>query len=641
MVALLLLAIAGGLLLLRAAYADRVYPAVHVADQPLAGMTLDEARAALDRRAREIEASRVTFSYEDRRWTESLGNLGVDVDPAPALAAAFGVGREEDAWGRLRTTAGLVREDERIPLKLSLDRPALERWFDTIDQELGRPPQEAALAIDGTSVTVVPEADGVVVDRARAAGDIVANLRGLHALEEALPTIAKPATVRAADLTEARDRLAGALGQSVQVTFGEAYWTLAPADLARFVTQTVDPAKRGAAAFSVGLDHAKLTAWLDERLAGEINREPEDAIVGWNGERLVSIEESVDGAELEPERLAEEVEASFFGDHAPVPAPVTITKPTIDSGNLDELGVVTLLGTGNSNYSGSTDGRATNVEVGAARMNGTLVPPGGVFSFNGAIGAITEEAGFVEAQVISGERIGKDIGGGICQVSTTVFRAAYLAGFPMVEWWPHTYQIPFYEYDGWPPGLDASILQEGDDPANWGDFRFRNPSDGWLLVESWSNGAQVIVNIYGPDLGWQVTSDGPHYGQRLQVEPDLEIVDPELEPGTIDHTEAPLEGLEVSHFRTVYDRDGTVLEEQNFYTKYFPRGNVWRVSPDMKGQSPADPDRPLPKPSPPPVDEAAMDAAAEGEAPVAPAEEASYEEPVYEEPDYEEPDESW
>ena len=610
-VALVLLVVAGGLLLLRSAHAGRVYPAIYVADEALGGLTHDEARAVLRQRAEAVEKSSVAFNYGDQQWRTSWRDVGVTVEADDSLAAAYAVGREEDALTRLRSTFGLVRADERIPLAIRLDHEVLGRWFDTIDRDLGMPPREAALAIAGTSVTIVPEADGTVVDRDRATSELIAALRGLRPVEGPLPTVAKPAVVRAGDLNAARERLAQALSQSVQVTLGGAYWTLPPGELGRFVSQRVDPTKRGAEAFSLSLDRSGLAAWLEERLAPQINREPEDAVVGWNGERVVSVEESVDGVVLKPEPLAELVEQSFFGDHKPAPAPVTVTKPMIDSGNLDGLGVVTLLGTGTSNYSGSSDGRATNVEVGAQLLNGTLVPPRGEFSFNGAIGVINEENGFVEAQVIDGERIGKDIGGGICQVSTTVFRAAFLAGMPITEWWPHRYRIPFYEYDGWPPGLDASILQPSEDPSTWGDFRFENPSDHWLLIESWTNGVQVVVNIYGADLGYRVETDGPRYGAKYQILPDEEVVDPELEPGTISWTELAEEGQEVGHYRWVYDRNGNLLWERNFYTKYYPRGNVWRVSPDMAGDSPADPDRPLP----PVVDPAVEDTPAFQEAP--------------------------
>jgi len=597
--ALALLAVAAALFVLRAAHNDRVFPAIHVADLAIGGMSREAAAGAVQNRASTVEATSVVFTFGDREWRAPLGELGVRVDDAAALATAYRLGREPTASERLRTVGGLIQADQWIALPVRVDPVGFERWFNIIDRELGEPPRDAALAIAGASVTVVPEVDGTIVDRALATERIIAGLDRLEAHTGPLPTIIQPAAVRAGDLEPLRADTAAALAQPVQVTYGAGRWTLPGSELGRFVAPRVDPAKSGPAAVSVGLDRPALATSLNERLAPEINQEARDAIVGWGGEGLVSLEWSVDGVALQADQLAVLVEQSLFGDHVPVQAPVTITPPTIDSNNLGDLGVVTLLGTGTSNYSGSADGRATNVQVGADRMNGTLVPPGGEYSFNHSVGVINEENGFVEAQVIDGEQIGQDIGGGICQVSTTVFRAAYLAGLPIGEWWPHRFRIGFYEYDGWAPGLDASILQPTEDPSTWADFTFANPSDSWLLVESWADGVNVVVNIYGADLGYSVESDGPTYGEKFQMLADKEVVDPELEPGTIKVSQVAKEGEEVSHSRRVYARDGSLLREASFYTKYYSSGNVWEVSPDMEGDSPADPDRPLPPVSEP------------------------------------------
>jgi vancomycin resistance protein YoaR len=347
----------------------------------------------------------------------------------------------------------------------------------------------------------------------------------------------------------------------------------------------------------LSLDRDQLATWLEEKLGPEIETEPVDAEVGWDGDKIVAVEPSVDGERLDAPKLAVEVEGHFFVDEGTIEAPVQHIEPMIDGANLDKLGITTLLGSGQSNYSGSSDGRSTNVAVGASLLNGTLIPPWGEYSFNGSIGSIDEDEGFVEAQVIDGEKIGKDIGGGICQVSTTVFRAAYLAGLPITEWWPHRFRIPFYEYDGWPPGLDASILQPSDDPATWADFKFENPSDHWMLVESWTDGVNVIVNIYGADLGYKVESTGPTWGAKTQILPPQEVVDSELDPGTVQQVQVAEIGEELSHYRVVRDRNGDVLWERIFYTKYYSRGDMWKVSPDMKGQAPIDPDfKPAPLP---------------------------------------------
>ena len=274
---------------------------------------------------------------------------------------------------------------------------------------------------------------------------------------------------------------------------------------------------------------------------------------------------------------------------------MAITKPAIDSNNLDALGIVTLLGSGNSNYSGSSGGRATNVEVGARLLNGTLVPPGGEFSFNHAIGYITEENGYVEAQVIDGERIGKDIGGGICQVSTTVFRAAYYAGLPIdrvvAAPLPHRL-LRVRRLAAGARRLDPATDRR---PGDLGRLQVREPD---RLAGCWSSRGPTASTSSStstaPTSASRSRRTGRATARSSRSLPDREIVDPELEPGTIVQTELAEEGVEVGHYREVYDRDGNLLWERNFYTKYYPRGNVWKVSPDMKGKSPADPDRELP-----------------------------------------------
>jgi vancomycin resistance protein YoaR len=596
--ALVSLVLAASLLTVRATHAGRIFPALLVADIPIGGMPFDTATAALAQRAEAIESSPITFTYGERTWTSTLREVGVAVDEKTAIDDAVGFGREDSALRRLRSAMALVGSGEQIALPVTLDYQRLDRWFDVIDADLGTPPRDASLQIQGTDVVVAPESDGEVVNRERARLEIESRLQNLAPIEAELPVTSRIAAVRAVDLAPARDLLQHAMSHSVQVTNGSGIWTLPPTELSQFLQQDVGRGPGGSPTFKLSLDRESLASWLDERLGAEIETEPVDAVVGWNGERVISVEPSVDGTKLDASKLAEYVEGRFFGDGGAIEAPVNYIKPNIDSGNLDALGITSFLGSGQSNYSGSSDGRAINVEVGASLLNGTLIPPWGEFSLNGSIGSITEDKGFVEAQVIAGEAIGKDIGGGICQVSTTVFRAAYLAGLPITEWWPHRFRIGFYEYDGWKPGLDASILQPTDDPATWADFKFENPSDSWMLVESWTDGVNVVVNIYGADLGYDVETTGPTWGDKTQMLRPTEVVDDELDPGTVTLSQAAGIGEELSHYRVVRDRDGNVLWERSFYTKYFPRGDVWKVSPDMKGQAPIDPTAKFP-PLPP------------------------------------------
>ncbi|MFN8676727.1 MAG: VanW family protein [Thermomicrobiales bacterium] len=593
-------ALAGAVVLLsvRSTHADRIYPNVTVADVALGGLPMNEAATALEARGDAIESSAVTFTYGGKSWSTTLRDIGVEINEAAALDAAEAIGREDSAGDRIRSTFRTTRNGSFVSLPMTFDNAKLDRWLDQIDRELGVPPRNAELKIDGGAVSIVPEVDGAVVDRAAVLATVTQNLQLLGGTTAELPVTTKVATVRATDLEPVKATLTSALSHPVQVTFEKSVWTLPAAEIAQFVDQSVTTNQLGGTSVTIGLNHDELAAWLEERFGDEIQRDPVDAEVGWNGEKLVSVEESVDGVSLDAPKLATAVEQAFFGSGGTVIAPVDTTSPEIDSKNLNALGITTLLGSGQSNYSGSSDGRATNVAVGASLLNGTLIPPHGVFSFNDSIGLIDEDKGFVEAQVIDGEKIGKDIGGGICQVSTTVFRAAFLAGMPITEWWPHRFRIGFYELDGWEPGLDASILQPTDDPATWADFKFENPSDAWMLVESWTDGVNVWVNLYGADLGYDVEVTGPSWGDKSQMLPPQEVVDDEAAPGTVTLSQAAGIGEELNQYRVVKDRDGNLLWERSFYTKYFPRGDIWKVSADMKGQAPIDPSAKFP-PLPP------------------------------------------
>ncbi len=217
--------------------------------------------------------------------------------------------------------------------------------------------------------------------------------------------------------------------------------------------------------------------------------------------------------------------------------------------------------------------------------------PGALFSFNHAIGEITPDKGYVEAAVVDGQAIGRDIGGGICQVSTTMFRAAYYAGFSWEERWPHRYRFPFYELDNVTPGLDASILQPDGDPFSGGDFSFRNPSQtSWLLIEAYVEAPRAYVIVYGPDFGWTVDISAPNYSASSDdtpQPPDEEVVDDTLSPGTVNPKEYGLHSTDVSYDRTVTDTKGNIVLSDNLYSHYYERPALWAVSPDMQGQSPA------------------------------------------------------
>ncbi|HEV2074058.1 MAG TPA: VanW family protein [Thermomicrobiales bacterium] len=581
--ATLLLILAIGLLVFRVMFDDKIYPAVVVGDVEVGGLTMDQAQERLSDRARDLNLNSITFSYGEKAWTPTLTELGATIRTDAALEQAHSLGREDNAVSRLAFTGNILQDDQTVPLETSLDPTRLDAWFDTVDADIGNPAINAGIVVDGANVSFTPDSTGIVVNREAAKAQILTVLQTLQPVDAELPTVVDEPELRVADLEAGKAQVENVLSQPVQIRFEDQTWQVQGTEISQFLRVTSQMSD-GKPRTVIDFDRDGLSSYLRETYAGQINRTPVDATVAFS-DGLYATSPSVDGAAVMTNEFADVVAGSFLNGHEPVDVPVHVTKPKVDSNNLAALKIETLIGRGDSNFSGGSEERDHNIYTGIKGVDGTLVAPGEDFSFNGAVGAITPEAGYVESSVIVGEAIGRDVGGGICQVSTTVFRAALMAGFPMPEWYPHTYRLGGYERDGWGPGFDASILQLGDNPANWADYKFTNTTDGWILVQAWTSYPYAVVEIFGHDMGWnvelsEVTQSGPIKGE------DMEVVDGTLPPGSIVEYAAPLDGLSVGFQRIVTDANGEVISDRWFQTDFAGRGIQYNVSPDMAGKSP-------------------------------------------------------
>jgi vancomycin resistance protein YoaR len=576
-IAAVLLAAAVGMMAFRLVYSERIYPAVVVGDVNVGGLSISEAETRLTERANQLENGTITFTYQGQTWTPTLAELGATVDLDASIEEARSLGRGGDAVSRLDFTGQILRGDQQVPLRTQVDQGQLNAWFDQVDADINNPAVNAQVVLTGTDVTISPDSTGIVVDRERAASVVMQALSTLQPFSGELPTTVDQPEITASELAAAEGTVREAVTAPVRVTFEGEAWRLEPDILASYLTvETV--LEDGTPTAKLAMDTERLAADLRTQFAPEVNREPVNARVGWNDDLgLIALDPSSTGITLKATAFAEAVSASFLGDHGRVDIPVVVTRPEIDDQNLDALGIETRLGRGDSNFAGGAWQRDANIEVGTGLLNGTLVKPGATFSFNQAIGEITEDKGYVTASVVVAERVGKDIGGGICQVSTTVFRAAIYAGMSITEWHPHTYRLRNYEVDGWGPGFDASILQLGSNKENWADLKFENYTDGWLLVEAWTAYPHVIVNIYGKDMGRTVEVVDQWQSDPIVNNEDVEIPTAELPAGVVQQVEWPMDGLEAGFTRVMYDEEGNEVARRTFYTYFKGRGNVYEV----------------------------------------------------------------
>jgi vancomycin resistance protein YoaR len=333
-----------------------------------------------------------------------------------------------------------------------------------------------------------------------------------------------------------------------------------------------------------------LISWLDfnntykkekvwdyvNNLATSIKKDPVDAVFQFENSKVLEFQASKKGYALESNQLVAILArhlSSFQSSEEKVlniDLPLIYTEPTITNSEVNNLGIKELLGSGTSTFKHSSSIRNFNVEKGASIINRILVAPGDTFSFVKSLGQVTLDAGYKKAYIIRQGKTELDVGGGICQVSTTLFRAALNAGLKITERQAHAYRVGYYEEDS-PPGYDATIFIPRP------DLKFINDTPKYILIQSSYDGTnkKLTYNIYGTSDGRQVKIDNYRKWGTAPPPPDKYIDDPSLPVGKIIQDEQRIAGLKTAFDWTV-TIDGNILHQQTFTSSYVPWGAVYR-----------------------------------------------------------------
>ncbi|MBI2034895.1 MAG: VanW family protein [Candidatus Levybacteria bacterium] len=287
-------------------------------------------------------------------------------------------------------------------------------------------------------------------------------------------------------------------------------------------------------------------------LAETITSSPVDAQFEFKAGKIIVFRPAKNGQEIDYEKLNHDILLAIphmmKNSERTILIPITtkITEPDITNEKAEALGLTELIGSGTSLYKGSIESRAFNIGLSASRLHGTLIPPGETFSFNKAVGDISTLTGYKQAYVIKDGRTILGDGGGVCQVSTTLFRAALNAGLPIVERHSHSYRVSYYELDS-PPGLDATIYLPDI------DLRFTNETGKYILIQTIldQKGERITFELYGTSDGRQVILTKPIITSQTLPPDPLYQDDPTLPKGTIKQIEHAIAGARASFTRTI------------------------------------------------------------------------------------------
>ncbi|MFI5265198.1 MAG: VanW family protein [Candidatus Levyibacteriota bacterium] len=302
----------------------------------------------------------------------------------------------------------------------------------------------------------------------------------------------------------------------------------------------------------------------------KIHVEPVDALFKIENNKVVAFRQSSDGATIDfntlQTRIEEEIPAIMRGDkkNFTFQIPVKILKPVVSTDKANNLGIIEEIGQGSSFFAHSIPGRIHNVALAASKINGVLVAPGEEFSFDKNLGDVTQYTGYQQAYIIQNGKTVLGDGGGVCQVSTTLFRAILNSGLPITDRTAHAYRVGYYEQDS-PPGLDATVYF----PSV--DLKFKNDTGNYILIvaDTDLSNLKLTFTMYGKKDGRQVTLTTPVVTNQIPAPADLYQDDPTLPVGQVKQIDFAAAGATVIFSRTV-TKNGKPIIQDTYKSVYQP-----------------------------------------------------------------------
>lgn len=572
------------------AFRDRILAGVSSYDVDLSGMTITEATTALNSRFTYDDSAVFTFRDGDRFWQISAGDLGVSFDAQATATEAFVAGHSSNPILNVIDQFLIWLNGQRVTPVIRYDQNVATERLMAIARELNRPPVDATLSITVTSVSSTPSSIGRMVNIPATLAQLEANILGLTTgaevpliIEETVPRI-RDAEAAAA---KARNALSSPLLLVAEGTTADGTalgpWMASVEQIASLLLVGLVENGDGTYSYDVSFNPSAFRDYLGS-LADGLFQPAQNARFHFVDEtgQLQVIEPSVSARSLDVAATLSRMEDQVFNPSNRI-VPISfdyIPAQYHDNLTAAELGIVGLISQGESYYTGSSRPRIENILQATSRFDGIIIGAGETFSFNEWVGDISPEEGYVSGRVIFGGRTIDGVGGGVCQVSTTAFRAAFYGGFPILERAAHGYRVGYYELGGFGPGLDAAIYTDPD-PNSALDFQFLNDTGSPILIEASVYPATNMVQfrIYGADTGRQVVKDGPMIRDVVPAAATRYEPNADLQPGQQLQVDVAAEGAYVQVTRLILDDFGTEIGRDVFASQYQPWGAIIQVPP--------------------------------------------------------------
>jgi vancomycin resistance protein YoaR len=564
--------ISGGYQLL---YEGRLFPGVSMAGVDLTSMTPEQAMTAINQRLAYPVSGRIVFRYGERAWVAAPKELGMVVDAGTSIQRAYDIGRQGGLFRNLASQLNAWQEGVNLKPVILFDERVANGYLQNIAAQLDQPVVETDLHLNGTDIVYTPGQTGRVLNVDATFAHLLTQISTFQDGE--VPLIVEEQSSLVVDASTQADALRQILSEPLSLAIQDGQpgdpgpWTIEPADLAGMLA--VERVKTTTAwEYQVSADVRAWTEFLAP-IAPLVNQKSQNARFYFDDPtgQLVLVQSATVGRTLDVTATIAEINQKLLqGEHA-ISLVIPNAAPAVrDDATAASLGITGLVSSYTSYFRGSGAARLQNIEAASKQFYGVLIPPNTTFSMGQAMGDISLDNGYAEALIIYNGKTITGVGGGVCQVSTTLFRTALYGGYPIVERHEHAYRVFYYEQNsrGTDPGLagmDATVY------FPLVDLKFTNDRPYWLLMETYFNPKSYSLTwkFYSGNDGRTVDVQNLGLQNVVPAPEPLLKENPDFIAGEIKQTDWPGDGADIIVTQTV-SRSGKVLWTDNIQTHYQP-----------------------------------------------------------------------
>jgi len=596
------------------AFRGKIYPKTYIGEVNFGNKTKVEASETLKGMIKNSAGESLNYVWNEKEYQITLSDLKVDYSSNVALTIdnLYLVGRGGGIGKIFREKAKSVFAKNNVQAAFGFDENKLDEFIASIAKDIDRPEKDASIAFrdDEPYVTAeeigqrFPPLENKTIAQ-KTIGEFDFSDKTPFLVINLYPKITTPIAEKALEKTKQL------LNHKLAMEARGKTFTLEKKDLEGIIDFTAiqnrDLASKTNVSFAPedlekysllpDFSPKKIGEYLD-KISPEINQEAKDAQYKVSGGKVIAFGLAQTGYELEKDKATEEIIEALNTNKESIDLPIKETKPEIGSSNPADAGIKELVGEGRTSWRGSSANRIHNLTLGASKISGSIVKPGEEFSTVHALSPITAANGFLPELVIKNStQVEPDIGGGLCQVSTTLFRAVIYSGLKVTARTPHSFRVSYYEP---PVGMDATVF----DPAP--DFRFINTMDTPILIWAIAGNNSLVFQIYGTRDGRKIEISDPVIYNYVSPGEPIYTESSTMATGAIRQIERATSGCTASFTYKVTADDGTVLEKETYTSKYVPIPNTYLYGPGttgipgVEGASTQETPPPTPSPSPTP-----------------------------------------